>query len=286
MSEGVEGGVTGRHSMRLINTAYARETRFFWDERAASHEAQESQPLQDHNEHGFSGVDGRPDLDDLIEKLEALTYYQELFTLAFGDPNITEERLQLALAQFTKSVVSFDSRYDIGRAQVNNNGADFPNFTAEENAGKDLFMDGTQGGGAGCDSCHGAPEFDLAPNRDHHGVVGVANDSTAVDFTNTRSPTLRDLVAPDGTPNGPFMHDGSLATLRAVLEHYDEVVVPNGVNDTQFRNTIDGRLIDGGNLQSLGFTDTQLDQLEAFLRTLTGVAVYEDAKWSDPFGRE
>lgn len=283
VSEGVEGGQTGRHSMRLVNTAYARETRFFWDERAASHEQQESQPLHDHNEHGFSGQAGRPDFDDLVAKIEARTYYQQLFTLAFGDASVTEQRLQLALAQFTKSITSFDSRYDIGRAQTRNDAADFPNFTAEENAGKTLFLDDVQDGGAGCDACHRAPEFDIAPNRDHNGVVGVANDPTSFDFTATRSPTLRDLVAPDGTPNGPFMHDGSLSTLRAVIEHYDQIEVPAGADPNQFRNTIDGRLRNGPNLQSLGLTEAQMDQLEAFLRTLTGSNVYVDEKWSDPF---
>ena len=49
VSTGVEGGQTGRHSMRLINTMFADEENFFWDERAPSHEAQESQPIQDHN---------------------------------------------------------------------------------------------------------------------------------------------------------------------------------------------------------------------------------------------
>ncbi len=283
VSQGVEGGSTQRHSMRLINTAYGRETRFFWDERAGSHEAQESQPLQDHAEHGFSGIDGRPDLVDLIARLEARTYYQQLFRLAFGDPNITEQRLQLAWAQFTKSIVSFDSRYDAGRGQVGGDAAPFPNFTADENAGKGLFLGGVQDGGAGCGACHGAPEFDIASNRDHNGVVGVANDPGAFDFTVTRSPTLRDLIAPDGTPNGPFMHDGSLPTLRSVIEHYDLIEPPTGVDVDQFLNTIDGRLVNGGELQSLGLTETEMEQLEAFLRTLTGVNVYRDPKWSDPF---
>lgn len=284
VSSGVDGGITGRHSMRLINTQFADETNFFWDERANSHEDQESQPLHDHNEHGFSGQNGRPDFDDLITKLEALDYYDELFTFVYGDATITEQRLQLALAQFVKSIHSFDSKYDEGRAQVNNNNANFPNFTADENAGKDLFATAPNNGGAGCQGCHRAPEFDIRPGSNHNGVFGVAGSNTEFDLTNTRSPSLRDLSKPDGSPNGGFMHDGSLATLMDVIEHYNEIQAPaTNPPRNEFLNTIDNRLRPGGNLQNLNLSDAEKAQLVAFLRTLTGSNVYTDAKWSDPF---
>lgn len=284
VSTGVQGGQTGRHSMRLINTMFADEEDFFWDERAPSHEAQESQPIQDHNEMGFSGQNGRPDLDDLITQMEATEYYEELFRFVFLDPEITETRIQLALAQFTKSIQSFDSRYDEGRAQVNNNGAPFPNFTADENAGKTLFMENPNDGGAGCNRCHRAPEFDIAPNSDQNGVFRVAGSLTDFDFTNERSPSLRDMVGPGGSSNGPFMHDGSLATVRDVIDHYDDIQAPTTEPPlSEFLNTLDNRLIQNGNPQNLNLTDTEKDQLEAFLLTLTGVSIYSDPKMSDPF---
>jgi len=284
VSTGVEGGQTGRHSMRLINTMFADEENFFWDERAPSHEAQESQPIQDHNEMGFSGQNGRPDLDTLIAQMEATEYYEELFRFVFLDGDITEQRIQLALAQFTKSIQSFDSRYDEGRAQVNNDNAPFPNFTAAENAGKELFMDNPNQGGAGCDRCHRAPEFDIAPNSDQNGVFAVAGSITEFDFTNTRSPSLRDMVGPGGSSNGPFMHDGSLATIRAVIDHYDNIQAPTTEPPlSEFLATLDNRLTQGNNPQNLNLTETEKDQLEAFLLTLTGVSIYTDEKLSDPF---
>ena len=284
VSTGVQGGQTGRHSMRLINTMFADEEDFFWDERAPSHEAQESQPIQDHNEMGFSGQNGRPDLNDLITQMEATEYYEELFRFVFLDPEITETRIQLALAQFTKSIQSFDSRYDEGRAQVNNNGAPFPNFTTDENAGKTLFMQNPNDGGAGCNRCHRAPEFDIAPNSDQNGVFRVAGSVTDFDFTNERSPSLRDMVGPGGSSNGPFMHDGSLATLRDVIDHYDDIQAPTTEPPlSEFLNTLDNRLIQNGNPQNLNLTDVEKDQLEAFLLTLTGVSIYADPKLSDPF---
>lgn len=284
VSTGVEGGQTGRHSMRLINTMFADETDFFWDERAPSHEAQESQPIQDHNEMGFSGENGRPNLDALLTQMEATDYYQELFRFVYLDAEITEERIQEALAQFTKSIHSFDSRYDEGRAQVNANNANFPNFTADENAGKTLFMQQRNDGGAGCNSCHRAPEFDIRPGSDQNGIFRVAGSVTEFDLTNTRSPSLRDMVGPAGRSNGPFMHDGSLATIRAVIEHYNAIQEPASEPPlSEFRATLDNRLMQGGTPQRLNLTETEKDQLEAFLLTLTGTSIYTDEKLSDPF---
>ncbi|MEO0876435.1 MAG: cytochrome-c peroxidase, partial [Bacteroidota bacterium] len=98
LSVGLSGGLTGRHSMRLVNARFSDEDRFFWDERAASLEDQSTRPIQDHIEMGFSGEDGDPSIDSLIRKLRDIPYYQELFTFAYGSPNITEPRMQRALA--------------------------------------------------------------------------------------------------------------------------------------------------------------------------------------------
>lgn len=280
LSLGLNGGQTGRSSMRLINAGFADENRFFWDERANSLETQTTMPIQDHVEMGFSGDNGDPDFDSLIIKLEAIEYYQDLFTFAFGNPNISEQRMRRALAQFIRSIQSFDSKYDEGIAQANNPNAPFPNFTPEENAGKALFMTAPPAGGAGCQACHRAPEFDIAPNSNNNGVITVANDPDAVDLTNTRSPSLRDLVNPNGTLNSPMMHDGSFTSLMDVINHYDNIVFDSLINPD-----LDPRLRGGpnGQGQNLQLTQQEKDDLEAFLGTLTGVAVYTEEKWSDPF---
>ena len=183
VSQGVFGGVTRRHSMRLINLRFgngpvgsdpdANAIAMFWDERASSAEDQATQPIRDHDEHGFSGLDGRPDFDGLIAKLEGIPYYEELFRLAFLSPEITEKKIQFSLAQFTKSIQSFDSKYDAGRAQVDSEIDDFPNFTADENAGKRLFETDAAKGGVNCFLCHSSPEFVMTePMRG--GVITVS----------------------------------------------------------------------------------------------------------------
>ena len=276
-SVGLYGGLTGRHSMRLINSRFSEEEKFFWDERAVSLEDQTTKPIQDHIEMGFSGTEGDGDFNDLVIKLSAIDYYKELFEFAFGDDTISEERIQLALSQFIRSIQSFDSKYDTGRAQVNNANTNFPNFTAQENLGKRLFFDPPNRGGAGCTGCHRGDEFDIDPNTRNNGIIGVAGSETEVDLTNLRSPTLRDLVNPDGTLNGPLMHDGSMKTILEVINHYN--AIPNNTANTN----LDRRLGDGRRTQRLNLTDDEKLALEAFLKTLTGVDVYTNEKWSDPF---
>ena len=147
VSRGVEGGLTKRHAMRLINARFGEEQAFFWDERAATLEAQTSMPIKDHDELGYSGLEGRPGYNDLLKKLQSIRYYNELFKLAFGDSVITETRMQRALAQFVRSIQSFDSKYDEGYAQY------FANFTEGEKRGLSLFTTLPQAERRGWDKC-------------------------------------------------------------------------------------------------------------------------------------
>ena len=105
------------------------------------------------------------------------------------------------------------------------------------------------------------------------------------DFTNDRSPSLRDMVGPNGESNGPFMHDGSQDTLAAVVDHYNNIPVPtDAAARAEFLETIDPLLLDEtGNVEPLGLDQTQRAQLIAFLRTLSGTSIYTDSKYSDPF---
>ncbi len=282
-------GTTGRHSMRLINSRFATEEGFFWDERALTLEAQSTQPIQDHIEMGFSGGEGDPDIDSLIRKMDGLDYYPILFSEVYGDNQITEGRMQLAIAQFVRSIQSFDSKYDVGRAQVGNNNNDFPNFTDSENRGKNLFQtnpvnqNGQRiGGGLGCNRCHGAPEFDIDDDSRNNGVIGVIGDPTAVDLTNTRSPSLRDMFNGSGALNGQAMHDGSLTTIAAIIDHYN-VIIPNQDIDNRLRGGGGGPGGGNNNGQRLNITAQERIDLEAFLKTLTGNDVYTNPKWSNPF---
>lgn len=270
--------------MRLINTRFANENKFFWDERAATLEIQTTMPIKDHGEMGFSGANGDLAFTDLTVKLGNIGYYKELFKFVYGDEQVTENRIQVALAQFIRSIQSFDSRYDAGRVLVPNDNQPFANYTAQENQGKNLFNQppvfdansNRTSGGLGCAGCHAAPEFDIDPNTRNNGIIGTIT-GIGIDITNTRAPSLRDLVKPDGNPNGPMMHTGVITTLQTAIGHYGTInLAPGNTN-------LDPRLRPNGIGQKLNLTAPEVNAVIAFLKTLSGTNVYVDSKWSSPF---
>jgi len=94
--------------MPLVNLRYYQRARFFWDERAGNLEEMVLQPIQNRVEMG-------QDPNTVVELLARDPVYPSLFKDAFGDPEITEERIGKALAQFVRSMVSYQLRYDEGR---------------------------------------------------------------------------------------------------------------------------------------------------------------------------
>lgn len=284
-SQGING-ITGRQSMRLVNNRFAAESKYFWDERASSLEVQTTMPIRDHIEMAFSGTNGDLDFGALLLRLNDLDYYKELFTFVYGTPEITEQKMQLALAQFVRSIQSFDSKYDIGRATVNFDIFDFSNFTTQENFGKFLFNTEPgfnvnnirNSGGFGCVTCHHSPEFDIDPLSKNNGVVGTLAGN-GLDLLNTKSPSLRDLLNTNGEPNSPMMHTGNFLTVNSVIAHY-----ANMPNIPQNTNLDDRLTVPNTNIvQNLNITQSERAALVAYLKTLTGTNLYTDPKWSNPF---
>ncbi|MGX1929255.1 cytochrome-c peroxidase [Flagellimonas sp. 2504JD4-2] len=265
-SIGFEGGLTGRNSMGLANARFYENGRFFWDERAASLEDQVLQPIQDAVEMGLT-------LDELESKLGNEAYYGVLFRLVFGDEEVTSNRISLALAQFVRSMVSYQSRFDAGLAQVNNPNNNFPNFTASENRGKQLFMSNQ----TNCAQCHdtNVQVGDRARNNGLDvtltdlGVGGVTgNNNQNGEF---KVPSLRNIAL-----TAPYMHDGRFETLAEVIEHYD-----NGVQNSP---NLDNRLrVQGGNIRRLNLSDADKQALVDFLNTLTDETFIANEKFSNPF---
>jgi cytochrome c peroxidase len=275
-------GETARHSMRLVNVQFSAESHMFWDERATSLEDQVLQPIQDDIEMGFSGEDGQPGLDSLLTRMQGLEYYRQLFALAYGDSAVTPAGIQDALSQFVRSIRSFDSRYDEGRAQESDDRQPFPNFTEQENFGKELFFAPPElsdtgvrlAGGLACAGCHQAPEFAMDPETQNNGLIRTIS-GLGFDQNVTRAPTLRNVVRADGTENGPFMHTGDL-DLDGVLDHYNHIPDEGNTN-------LDNRLNPQDNPQRLLLTEEERAAVKAFLRTLAGQEIYTHPRWSDPF---
>jgi cytochrome c peroxidase len=270
-SIGVDGAVvTSAHSMRLGNLAYFGGRSMFWDRRSPSVEAQATQPVQNALEMGFDAAHGG--IAAAVAKLQALPYYQELFTWVYGDGRVTEDRVQKALAQFERAMISTGSAFDTAYAQVYDPNAPqrgltrpFPGFTPQQERGKQLFINGPGQGGAGCAACHQPPTFALVAGSRSNGL----DAGETVIF---KSPSLKNVAI-----SGAFMHDGRMASLEQVVEHYNSGI-QNGP-------ALDNRLRQGPNPQRLNLSDADKAALVAFMRTLTDTALQADARFSDPFRR-
>lgn len=268
-SRGFAGGLTSRNSMSLINAQYYPNGRFFWDERAVSAEAQASLPIVHPVEMGMT-------MPSLIAKLRTLAYYPGLFQNAYRTPTIDSTRIVRALAQFVRSIVSYRTKYDTGRAALTGNqnpeNTNFANFTAEENQGKQIFFN--QGN---CATCHGNETF-TAPGARNNGLDLVFTDNGVGAATGNANqnglfkvPSLRGIEK-----SAPYMHDGRFATLEQVVEHYNSQVKPHANLSPQLR----GR---NGQPRRLNLTAAQKNALVAFMKTLTDTGIATDPKFSNPF---
>lgn len=276
-------GTTGRHSMRLVNNRFSLESRYFWDERADDLEMQTTMPVKDHVEMGFSGNNGDENFDKLTEKLNKIDYYKVLFKFVYGSEEITENKIQLALAQFVRSIQSFDSKFDAGKATATFDTDVFINYTSQEQIGKNLFLTEAMydaagnrtGGGIACANCHQTPTFSIDPLSKNNGLVSNLGNLNTIDVNNTKSPTLRDLFNSNGILNGPLMHTG--ISLNDVYEHYSKS------QENPLNTNLDVRFFPNGNYLKINITKQEREAVTAFLKTLSGNNIYVDAKWSNPF---
>ena len=273
LSEGFNGGSTRRHSMGLINARWYARGRFFWDERAATLEEQVLQPFQDEVEMGMT-------LNEVVDAVKNQFFYEELFTNAFGSEEITSDKISKALAQFIRSIVSVDSKYDQGRASVTTPVTNFSNFTDSENRGKSLFFRPKSLGGLSCIGCHSTEAF-INPDAGatNNGLDASSTDDLGVfeaipnpRFLGTfKVPSLKNIEL-----TAPYMHDGRLLTLEDVVEHYNSGVQahPNLNNELKDAN---------GNPQRLNMSEQDKIDVVNFLKTLTDNTIITDEKFSNPF---
>lgn len=238
-SVGMEGVSLRRNAPTLLNVAYVRA--LFVDGRAASLEAQALQPVLHPDEMA------NPDLPTVLRRIAALPEYRAPFVRAFGDETPTPARIARALAAYQRSLVAADAPFDRWRY-----GGESGAMGPAEQRGFALFVR------HGCTTCHGVGEKDalFSDGRFHNTGVQARSDAQrgqAASFTlvpglqaTFDAPTLARIGVPDApdlgryevtrrsadrrayrTPSlrnialtAPYMHDGSLATLEDVLEHY------------------------------------------------------------------
>lgn len=250
LSHGFNNSFTKRNAPVLFNLAWMKN--MHWDGGINHIEVQPLAPITDTSEMAET-------ISNVIKKISADTAYKKMFKAAFGDPVINSQRMLKALAQFTGSIQSYNSKYDkVKRGE--------DSFTISEQYGYRTFK-------TKCNSCHTEPLFTDNSFRNN----GLNINNSLADYGRMRItgkkedslkfkvPSLRNIAK-----TSPYMHDGRLYTLSQVVEHYR-----NKINNTQ--PTIDPAL-----RNKIEISNQERIDLLSFLYTLTDTSITENKRFEDP----
>ncbi|WP_348702810.1 cytochrome-c peroxidase [Tenacibaculum sp. 190524A02b] len=246
-SKGVDGNFGKRNSMPLFNLAWNFDERFAWDGKELSLERQAFEPVR-------NKVEMHSKWKEVAKKLQNHNQYPLLFKQAFGTDKIDSTLVTKAIAQFERTLISANSKFDqylLGKTQL----------TPEELNGFNVFMDEDRGD---CFHCHGSNSNPLWTDNKFHNngldetfsdlgfgnVTGDPNDNGKF-----RTPSIRNLAY-----TAPYMHDGRFATLEEVINHYSE-----GLKDSPTIDPLMKKASTGG----VQLTDKDKADLKAFLLSLS-----------------
>lgn len=254
-SVGIDGMAGNRNAPAIINQLWS--TDFFWDGRRQSLEEQAIDPVPDPIEMHLEWPVAEQRLNDHDS-------YPDQFLKAFGEKNITKELVVKAIAQFERTLISANSKYDRRLRGLEN-------LNDQEFRGFEIYF--TEKGD--CFHCHGGVL--LTDNLFHNnGLDSVFTDKgreMVTGNTNDRgkfkSPTLRNIEV-----TGPYMHDGRFETLEEVIDFYSEGIT--------FSSTIDPLMkkVDQG---GIGLNPMEKADLIAFLKTFTDQEFLTKEEFSNPF---
>jgi cytochrome c peroxidase len=197
-------------------------------------------------------------MNDVAAKLSGDSVYKRLTGEAFGDENITGERIQKTLTQFVATIISANSKYDkVKRGEAQ--------FTASEQSGYEIFK-------SKCESCHREPLFtdfsfrntglEVNPSHPDYGRSGVTGNST--DSLKFKVPSLRNIGY-----TGYYAHDGRFLDFAQMIDHYSV----GGDNNT----TVDPLL-----QSPMNFSNLERFYLQQFLYTLDDSTLVSDSRFAEP----
>lgn len=248
-SHGFNNQFTTRNAPGLFNLAW--QTAFQWDGGVNNLEVQPLAPITAPNEMA-------EDINNVLGKLKADNIYPGMFKAAFGNDEITSQKMLKALAQFMVMLVSADSKYDkVKKGQTS--------FTVAEASGYASFQ-------AKCASCHAEPLFTdlsyrnngltLHPTLKDYGRMRITDKSE--DSLKFKVPSLRNVAL-----TFSYMHDGRFYTFDQVLNHYATGIVQSPTLDPSLKNGIT-------------FSIEERTNIKAFLRTLTDSTFTNDKRFAQP----
>ena len=248
LSHGIDGKIGTRNSMTMMNLAWSKT--FMWDGGVNHLDVQALNPIT-------SSVEMNETFANVVQKLQKSDQYKSLFNAAFGDENITGQRILKALSQFELMLVSSNSKYDkVKRKEAV--------FTDQEQNGYQLFKNN-------CASCHTEPLFTNG-NYENNGIPidTTLNDigrqritEKSEDYLKFKVPTLRNIQF-----TNPYMHDGRFKKLTEVIKHYNSIG-----NDKNLPKQLQ---------KSMNLTDNDRVDIVAFLLTLTDNEFLFNKRFSFP----
>ena len=253
VSHGIEGRKGTRNSMTLMNLAW--NTSFHWDGGVNNLEVQAINPITHPAEMDNS-------LENALKSLNKSVSYKTYFFKAFGDSVVTSQKLLKALAQFTVSLQSFNSKYDKYMRQEAGG-----EMTAQELNGLKLFR-------ANCASCHKEPLFTdysfqnngLPPDTFYKDLGRYGITRNPGDSFKFKVPTLRNIEF-----TFPYMHDGRFKKLKEVINHYTGENTEGGIkNATTLAKALQ---------KPIKLMPNEKKDLIAFLLTLTDKDFLYDARF-------
>lgn len=257
-TKGISGNALHRNAPTLQNLAWYKG--WFWDGGAKDIESLNFGPIKHKDEMG-------QDLDELVSELKNKSEYAQLFKAAFPGDSISILSITRALAQFERTLISANSRYD---KYVRNEGG---KLNQEELEGLSIFQQK-------CSSCH-ATDFFTDFGYHNNGLDSTFPDNFEAiawgrgritekpeDIGKFKTPTLRNIAL-----TAPYMHDGRFKTLNEVLEHYN-----SGVKNSA---TLDPVLQRSGKL-GIPLSETEKKRIIQFLNTLTDPEFINNPDFSAP----
>ena len=259
-SDGIDGLFGNRNAMPLFNLAWNYDNTFFWDGRDLGLENQVFEPIT-------NPLEMHSTWEAVAEKLQAHPEYPELFNAAFGSQTIDSVLVSKAIAQFERTLISANSKFDkflLGTA----------NLTPEESNGFTIFMDESKGD---CFHCHGSDNNPLWTDNKFHnngldstfsdlGLGNVTGDPA--DNGKFKTPSLRNLAF-----TAPYMHDGRFETIEEVINHYSE-----GLQNSTTIDPLMKKVDQGGVQLSL----QEKADLKAFLLSLSDTDFINNPNFSNP----
>ena len=246
-SLGVDGVPGSRNSMPLFNLAWNFNDKFAWDGKELSLERQALEPVR-------NPIEMHNSWPNVALKLQQDQEYPSMFLNAFGTEKIDSTLVTKAIAQFERTLISGNTKFDqylLGNTSL----------SQQELNGFTIFMSEDKGD---CFHCHGSDNNPLWTDNDFHNngldtsfndlglgtVTGDPNDNGKF-----KSPSLRNLVY-----TAPYMHDGRFSTLEEVINHYSE-----GLQNSSTIDPLMKKVNQGG----VQLTPLEKADLKAFLITLT-----------------